>query len=80
MQRRMSTNAPERSGYRIHMLEMRMPPFDPLSAAIRLACVTPRFYKIGGDGCALSCDNLSPASRSASCQRVPNSPPPRKIA
>ncbi|MET4348810.1 hypothetical protein ABIC07_008336 [Bradyrhizobium sp. RT9a] len=37
-------------------------------------------YKIGGDGCASSCDNLSPASRPASCQRVPNSPPPRTIA
>ncbi|MET4519101.1 hypothetical protein ABIB81_008455 [Bradyrhizobium sp. I1.7.5] len=51
MQRRMSisgmvqNNAPKRSGYRVHMLVMRMPPFDPLSAAIRLACVMLRFTR-----------------------------------
>ncbi|MET4358279.1 hypothetical protein ABIC08_008256 [Bradyrhizobium sp. RT9b] len=47
---------------------------DPLGLCHAALC------KFGGDGCASSCDNLSPASRPASCQRVPNSPPPRKIA
>ena len=62
------------------MLVIKMPPFDPPSAAIRPGRVTPRRTRSAAIAAKSSWVRRLPARRPASCQRVPNSPPPRILA
>ena len=57
-----------------------MPPFDPPSAAMRAGRVTPRRTRSAATAAKSSCDSRLPAPRPASCQGVPNSPPPLMLA